>query len=163
MKSIRVHTEPSQEYKTLHRSILDQPETTFLVKATQDARISLLMEPQLFNAPSYELEIGCEGNTKSKLHIKSLGSDVVFEENTGNILSDYKFRPFWISWQDGNFKFGRGFTVGQDVLLQHTDDQPTYRKQIHSVAVATAQWFPQGIGNSDRILQMVRRNEMIGY
>jgi len=107
------------------------------VKAASDAMVSLLSVPSNFKAPSYEIIVGALGNTKTLLHCKSSAGDIEFEIDTQNILSATELRSFWLSWVNGTIQFGTGDVVGQNRLLNFKDPQPTYRKYVHSVAVAT--------------------------
>ena len=137
VKSARVYTSSNQLYRTLHRSLLDAQGTVFKVKAAHDAMISLLSVPSNFNAPSYEIVIGANGNTMTVLHLKSELNDVIFQVYTPNILNADELRSFWVSWLDGMVHFGTGEVVGQNALLNYTDPQPLYRKYVHSIAVAS--------------------------
>ena len=137
VRSAKVYTSSSQTYRTLHRSLLDTQETVFKVKAASDAHISLLSVPSNFKAPSYEVIIGALSNSKTVLFCKSSAGDIEFEIDTPNILSSSELRSFWLSWINGTIQFGTGDVVGQSRLLNFKDPQPTYRKYVHAVAVAT--------------------------
>jgi hypothetical protein len=141
-----VYTSSDQSYRTLHRSLLDsQQQTVFKVKASSDAKISLLRVPSNFLAPSYEIIVGAEFNTKTILHSKAAGGDqIAFQVNTPDILSSAELRSFWVSWMNGTVRFGKGDTPGQNELLNYVDPQPAFRRHVHSIAVASglgiAEW-----------------------
>jgi hypothetical protein len=128
----------SRDYFTLHRSLLDTQQTTFKVKSASDAKVALLSVPSNFKAPSYELIIGADQNTVTILRCKSISGDVVFEIDTPDILNSNELRPFWVSWVNGTIEFGKGDIFGMNRLLKFSDPDPTYRKHVHSLAVASA-------------------------
>jgi hypothetical protein len=145
VQSTRVYTSSDQLYRTLHRSLLDTQQTVFKVKASSDAKISLLRVPSNFLAPSYEIIVGAEFNTRTILHSKAAGGDqVVFQVNTPDILSSAELRSFWVSWMNGTVRFGKGDTPGQNELMNYVDPQPAFRRHVHSIAVASglgiAEW-----------------------
>lgn len=154
--SAKVYTSAGQAYSTLHRSLLDAQYTTFKVKAQSDAMISLLRVPRNIFATSYEIVIGTQsnGHTVTILRGKSpLGAnEFEIEIDTVDILSSTDLRSFWVSWQDGAIQFGTGNVFGQGRLINYKDPQPSYRKYVHSLAVASgtnAEWeFGQPFGSS---------------
>lgn len=165
VQSTRVYTSSDQSYRTLHRSLLDTEHTVFKVKAASDAKISLLRVPSNFHAPSYEIIVGAEFNTRTILHSKSAGGDqIVFQVNTPDILSSTELRSFWVSWTNGTVRFGRGDTPGQSELLSYVDPQPAFRRHVHSLAVASglgiAEWeLGQEFGNRKYIRPNFRHSK----
>jgi len=99
--------------------------------------LALLSVPSNLNAPSYEVTIGTQGNMLTVLKSKSPMGDLIIQADTPGILDPSVFRSFWISWINGTVNFGSGDTVGQSRLLSFIDPQPTYRKHVHSIAVAS--------------------------
>ena len=97
----------------------------------------MLSVPSNLNAPSYEITIGAQGNMMSVLKSKSPMGDLITQADTPGILDPSVFRSFWISWINGTVNFGSGDVVGQSRLLSFIDPQPTYRKHVHSIAVAS--------------------------
>jgi hypothetical protein len=154
MYSARAYTTASQGYQTVHRSLLDARETVFKVRSASDAKVALLSVPGSFKAPSYEITIGAEQNTLTVLRCRSFSGDVVFDVDTAGILSVEELRPFWISWVNGTVSFGVGEVVGYGRRLRFQDPDPTYRKYVHSLAVASgpgtsAEWeFGQNFDTS---------------
>lgn len=65
------------------------------------------------------------------------GGNNVHEVSTPAILSGSELRSFWLTWVDGTVKFGRGNVVGVSEVLSFTDQDPSYRRFIHSLAVAS--------------------------
>jgi len=143
--SSRAYTFPNRGFSTLHRSLLDTLQTVFRVRSASDAKVALLSIPGNFKAPSYELVIGAAQNTMTVLRCRSVTGDVVFDIDTPDILNVDELRSFWIGWTNGTITFGKGEAVGINRLLRFQDPNPTYRKYIHSLAVAsegesTAEW-----------------------
>ena len=68
----------------------------FSVKAKNDACIALNLEGEGL----WEIGIGCWGNTRSVLRLKSQGSEVEVGSRDHNPLSEIQFHTFWISWTD---------------------------------------------------------------
>ena len=140
MESTRVFTLAEQEYHTLHRSLLDTDSTVFKVRAMSDAKVSLLRVPSNFKAPSYEIVVGAESNTRTVIHSKAAGGDqIVSQVNTPDILSFTELRSFWVSWNNGTVRIGKGETVGLNEILSYVDPQPAFRRHVHSIAVASGQ------------------------
>lgn len=144
-KSVRVYTTPVRGYSTLHRSLLDDQQTSFKVRASNDAKIALLSVPSSFRAPSYEIIIGAERNTLTIIRTRSPKGDVESQVSSPDILSANELRPFWIQWTNGTIEFGAGEAIGVNSILKFVDADSTYRKHIHSLAVAsladeTAEW-----------------------
>ena len=44
------------------------------------------------------------------------------EPSSGN-LNPSEYKSFWISWEAGSYKVGRGQSVGEDLILEWDDDQ----------------------------------------
>lgn len=115
------------------------------MKAASDAKISLLRVPSNFMAPSYEIVVGAESNSKTILHTKAAGGDLIaFQVNTPDILSSTELRQFWVKWSNGTIRFGKGGVVGLNELMNYVDPQPAFRRHVHSIAVASglgaAEW-----------------------
>ena len=96
-------------------------------------------------APSYEIEIGAQFNSKILLHSKAAGGDsIVSQVDSPSVLGSTEFRPFWISWNNGTVRFGKGDVVGLNQLISYVDPQSAFRRHVHSIAVASgsgvAEW-----------------------
>jgi Farnesoic acid 0-methyl transferase len=132
-----VYTTPDRGYVTLHRSLLDNQQTLFKVRATSDARIALLSVPSNFRAPSYEITVGARQNTVTTLRCRSPSGDIVFNVDSPDILSARELRTFWIRWMNGTFEFGKGEVIGVTRVLMYEDPDPTYSKHVLSLAVSS--------------------------
>ena len=135
--SVRMYTNLVRGYTTLHRSLLDTQQTVFKVRSRSDAKVALLSVPSNSKAASYEIIIGAQENTVTILRCRSPSGDISFEVDTPSILSADELRHFWVQWINGTIEFGKGDTVGLARQLKFTDPDPTYRKYIHSLAVAS--------------------------
>ncbi|VDI50416.1 Hypothetical predicted protein [Mytilus galloprovincialis] len=103
-------------------------------------------------AALYEICIGGSGGTKIFLRRQ----DATFKDVVNNVLGDGStqcgsFQPFWISWQHGNIKIGKGLSVDSQVVIDWRDPNPFI---IHGLGVRT------GIGQSG---QWIIYMEAIGY
>lgn len=134
---LKAYTLAAQGYRTVHRSLIDQTQLVFKVRAQKDAKVALLIVHGNIRTASYEVEIGAQGNSKCLLKVKTSVGDIVSEVNTPSVLNEMELRAFWISWHNGTVRFGSGDSVDQNQLLSVVDPQPAYRRHIHSAAVAT--------------------------
>jgi len=132
-----MYTNLTRGYTTLHRSLLDTQHAVFKVRTSRDAKIALLSVPSNYKAASYEITIGAQENTVTILKCRSPSGDVAFEVGTPSILSADELRHFWVQWINGTIEFGKGDIVGVSRQLKFTDPDPTYRKHILSLAVAS--------------------------
>ncbi|XP_071128172.1 uncharacterized protein [Mytilus edulis] len=110
---------------------------------------SSIMDKQ---AALYEICIGGGGGKKIFLRRQ----DATFEDVTNNVLGDGStqcgsFQPYWLSWQNGNIKIGKGLSVDNEVVIDWRDPNPFI---IHGVGVRT------GIGQSG---QWIIYMEALGY
>lgn len=137
MRSVKTYSQTSQTFKTIHRSLLDTLDVTFRVRALSDAKLVLLSTPGNTNTPCYEIDIGVQGNSKSVLRVRSVIGAITVEQDTVNILSITELRSFWVSWSNGTLKFGSGSISGTATIASIVDPEPTYRKDVHSIAVAS--------------------------
>lgn len=109
----------------------------FRVRAANSARILLLSTPGNMQAPSYQIDIGMQDNTKTIVRFKLASGETTVEQDTKDILSITELRPFWISWTNGTLKFGSGSIVDASTIISVTDPQPAYRRDVHSMAVSS--------------------------
>lgn len=142
VRSVKTFTTSKQQFNTVHRSLLDVSNITFRLRAAENAKVLLLSTVDNTRAPSYEVVIGMDGNTKTVLRVQSVIGEIVAEQETINILSSGELRPFWIRWTNGMLNFGTGSIVGSNTVISIVDPQ---KQDIHSLAVSsdsgsTAEW-----------------------
>ncbi|XP_056004596.1 C3 and PZP-like alpha-2-macroglobulin domain-containing protein 8 [Ostrea edulis] len=90
----------------------------FDVKACNDAHVILSEQHSDVNN-SYEIVIGGWGNTKSVIRTcKQCQPRTSF---IGNPLSCDSFKSFWISWENGAIRVGRGHIIGHGEFMKWTD------------------------------------------
>lgn len=90
----------------------------FDVKACNDAHV-ILSEQHSDVINSYEIVIGGWGNTKSVIRTcKQCQPRTSF---IGNPLSCDSFKSFWISWENGAIRVGRGHIIGHGEFMKWTD------------------------------------------
>ena len=57
---------------------------------------------------------------------------------TAEVLSQYVFRPFWVTWSKSQVVLGRGHVINKDPILTYSD---TVGNAVHLVAMTgTADW-----------------------
>ncbi|CAC5423976.1 unnamed protein product [Mytilus coruscus] len=111
---------------------------TFDLKVCSDAFVYLSASQVMdSNTAVYEICIEGGGGTKVLLRRK----DYIFESIASNVLGAGRtycgsFQPFWISWQNGNIKIGKGLSVDSEVVIDWNDTNPF---NIHGVGVRTGQ------------------------
>ncbi|CAG2198494.1 unnamed protein product [Mytilus edulis] len=96
----------------------------FELKVCHDAFIylsaSLVMDS---TADVYEIVMG--GGSGTKVFLRSKNGVDVAQGLLGTSNTDCdQFVPFWISWENGNVKIGKGLIINQDVVIDWTDSDP---------------------------------------
>ena len=81
----------------------------FKVQAAKDVYVALSSVPRQYNTLTYEVRIGTDENTMSSIE-KSDGLRV--DAPTVDILSPSAYLDFWVAWDGGNIRFGRGEVIG---------------------------------------------------
>jgi hypothetical protein len=137
VRSVKAYSQINQQFRTVHRSLLDMLNVTFRVRAAHGASVLLLSTPGNIQAPSYQVDIGAQDNTKTIIRVKSATGETTVEQDTKDILSIIELRPFWISWTNGTLKFGTGSIVDASTVISVADPQPAYRRDVHSLAVSS--------------------------
>ncbi|CAC5387239.1 unnamed protein product [Mytilus coruscus] len=92
----------------------------FSVKGCRDARLKLLSHETEVRQ-HYEVLIGGWGNTKSTLHMKIKDVHTIMDECNSSEMDCDVYKQFWISWDQGLIKVGRGNAIGDDVFLLYKD------------------------------------------
>ncbi len=80
----------------------------------------------------YEILIGGFANTRSLIREVKQG-DAKCNASTPGILMAGVAQPFWLSWINGNIRFGREHQVGNHVICEWQDSTP---KIINYVSTA---------------------------
>lgn len=109
---------------------------TFKVKAAGDVRIALCSIYGDVKHKTHEIVIGADGNTKSYIRDCATGS-IRTQSMTMNIVSDEKFRYFWITWSEKQVDVGRGAQYGYGRFL-HFLVPPKRQFKVNCLAVATS-------------------------
>ncbi|XP_063416290.1 C3 and PZP-like alpha-2-macroglobulin domain-containing protein 8 [Mytilus trossulus] len=108
----------------------------FDLKVCRDAFVYLSASPVMNkHAVLYEVCIGGNGGNRILLR----RNDATFQDVAANELGDGStqcgsFQPYWISWQNGNIKIGKGLSVDNEVVIDWRDPNPFI---IHGVGVRT--------------------------
>jgi Farnesoic acid 0-methyl transferase len=110
------------------------------VRACANAHLRLTQLP--FSSPLYDVILGSDSNTKSKILRYSNGDVVaVAEEVTPGIVSCFEWRRFDVSWASNKIKVSLGSSSGQ-TILDWQEDQRQVR--VFAVGLSTG---PQSDGN----------------
>lgn len=96
----------------------------FMVRTSNDAFFHIGS-----NDTTYEIVIGAAFG--SKIYIRENGQ-IFFDDSVTNIVSSDVFTPFWIKWDSVNCSFGKGFTVGSNVLGNWTFNR---NFRVHKIGI----------------------------
>ncbi len=119
----------------------DKTNITFYVDATNDAKIALSenyidgyhgQEDINF----YEIVIGGWHNTISVINERQ--DPLKCTVKTPGILTPGVAQPFWITWDNGNIRFGREHQVGYDVICEWQDPNPKTINYLSITTIATS-------------------------
>ena len=114
---------------------------SFRVRACHDAHVLLSEQPGITNVTTYEIIIGGWKNTQSVIRRAIKGENKAAINRTG-LLACKELRPFWVSWELGTIKVGRGLKPPNGEFLSWKDPKPF---DIHALSGfsgygATAEW-----------------------
>ena len=56
-------------------------------------------------------------------------------KDTPNILSENEMRDFWISWKDKKISVGTGLLVGENIVMERSEDADWY--EINAVSFSS--------------------------
>ncbi len=119
-------------------SLHDKTSITFYVNAKNDANIAL-SENNIDGSQAhedlnvYEIVIGGWLNKASSVCEEKRGPEKC-KASTPEILTPGVAQPFWISWDNGNIRFGREHQVGYDVICEWHDPTP---RTINYLSITT--------------------------
>ncbi len=111
----------------------------FEVQACNDAHVALSTSRGNTRSNTYEIVIGGWGNAKSAIRRGRQDRELAFP-NTPGIVDCANPRPFWISWQGGRIRLGKGHIVGSDVAAEYQD---AHAYVVNYVSVSTG-WGSTG-------------------
>ncbi|XP_061175873.1 uncharacterized protein LOC133184808 [Saccostrea echinata] len=94
----------------------------FAVRACNDAHVALLEKDTDDTNKLYEIVLGGWGNTRSCLRKGKQTTCLVNHQE--KILHCDEALYFWVSWNKGIVKVGKGRVVGTDEILSYTDPSP---------------------------------------
>ena len=137
-----LNTRAESSYRQFWYSLSHEGVTSFKVKACEDASISLSKYPGVFLHSTYELVLGAEGNTKTKLRRDPKLATWDKEVSTPNIIACGQNRWFWISKYDDWLQVGRGVAPGNDVFFEYYDANhyPINSISFSTSSKAVGQW-----------------------
>ncbi|CAG2243274.1 unnamed protein product [Mytilus edulis] len=94
----------------------------FEVKGCKDAHIILTSQLNKI-APFYHIGIGLFTNTKTILARERINYEYV-DEHEETILDCNNFVQFWLSWENGQIRLGKGLVVHVNTILAYDEDCP---------------------------------------
>ena len=129
-----MHTDGSgeHEYHLGSVPVSGKDSLLFRLKACSEAYLTLTEIEHNPHLNSYEVALGINGGSGNELRHKAGGS--VQAEHSETLLHCDETRHFWVSWISGSIEFGKGDSVGSEMLLQWNHDTPY---DINAVALAT--------------------------
>lgn len=124
-------------YKVIEREFITVPgDETFMlfqVKSCGDAHI-LLMQSNRTTEDSYELVIAGLQNSQSFIRDGQQGPALATTYHAESLLDCKEFRPFWVSWDEGNIRVGTGLIVDVNDFISYANTTLT---GVKHVAIAT--------------------------
>ncbi|VDI41663.1 Hypothetical predicted protein [Mytilus galloprovincialis] len=105
----------------------------FEVQGCDNALITLHASSSL-SGPHYYIIIGGWGNTRSQISKTVTNLQSVHNYYMTDILDCLSFKNFWISWEKGRIRVGRGNTLNDNVFL-HNDDMCSFA--IQEIVIST--------------------------
>lgn len=107
--------------------------TVFKVKACNDAHVALSRTLGMTSMHTYEVVLGAYGNTKSLIRNATQGTEWVSLDTPG-ILNCTTMLTFWLSWDAGLVKVGRGGVIGSNEFMYWQDPNPY---SVHALGISS--------------------------
>ena len=103
------------------KNILDLKKTSILTFSFKgESSASLMLVQNIDDSKSiFEIIIDGYSNTRSLLRKNGETKITSFEKN---LVSATEFRDFWLSWDGGNIKVGKGWDINRNVFMEWSDD-----------------------------------------
>ncbi|XP_013402294.1 uncharacterized protein LOC106167937 isoform X1 [Lingula anatina] len=117
--------------------VTDKTWITFRLRAGCNGNIALSSIYGETDSKTYEIQLGGRDNNRSMIRHGGHGA-IYAETYTRGVLNPQEFRPFWISWDGGKIRVGRGNKKYKRSFLEWTIPE----EKMHSVnclAVATGE------------------------
>ena len=93
-----------------------------VIEYCNDAHIALSSGPAA-TGDIYELVIGGWGNSRSVFRERKQSCQLA-SANTPSILNCAETRLFWLSWKDGLLSFGKGWILGENLVMKYQNTNP---------------------------------------
>jgi hypothetical protein len=95
----------------------------FKVKGCNDAH--LVFCPTIIKQPPlYHIGIGGWGNTRSIVAREREFYEYVDQIDQSGMMNCNSYQPYWVSWENGYIRMGRGNVIDVDILLSYTEQCP---------------------------------------
>ena len=95
----------------------------FKVKACNDAHIALSSQLGITYIHTYEIVLGAYRNMESLIRNATQGNPWVIHSTPG-IVNCTELRTFWVGWDSGLIRVGRGGEIGMDQFMHWQDPNP---------------------------------------
>ena len=134
----------------IHLTVTGHFHFVFTVKQCNEAYIVLSEIPGITLYNAYEIQLGINDNTESRIRHERGGIELV-KEQTPQILNCNEYRTFWTSWPGGGtdqLEVGHGESPGTDIFMRTSIDG-TF--MLNSVSISsgnkeTGQWEFRNLG-----------------
>ncbi|CAH1794243.1 unnamed protein product [Owenia fusiformis] len=143
--NIIVYTPTQFKYRLIKEFFEDQNDRPtsiiFSVKACKNAMIALSRYPTSTNIDTTDIVIGAD-NRDCKMRTRKPTSKLIRKEaQVKDILNCHQWRWFWLSWNDGNIRFGSGREVGENVVLEWS---PVEGEKHDVISIWSSTQFTEG-------------------
>lgn len=117
----------------------------FDIKSCSDAFVLLSASPNLSKISNsfYEFGFGVSSDLKFSFRRKSGGSNTYIKQSGHKLLNCIEYRSFWISWNSGDIRLGKGNAVNFRRFYQYNDTNPIKIEEVGIKSVhngSTADW-----------------------
>ena len=103
------------------------------IQACHDAHIALMERPGNDTLDTYEIVIGGWENTKSAIRDQKMGP-LKIQVDSPKVLDCDEFRTFWLGWEMGMIRVGKGTFFGKDEIMSWQDPMPY---DVNAVSLAS--------------------------
>jgi len=125
------------EYRDSGLDLNSFPKQSFIfeVRGARNLFVALCRTKDSYVADQmYEFLLAGWTNTKSVFRKNKFeAGPELAKATTYNLINEFSFKTFWVSWNDGKLRLGQGNVVGQNVVLAYTDEKP-FQPQFLSFA-----------------------------
>ncbi|CAD5121951.1 DgyrCDS10412 [Dimorphilus gyrociliatus] len=115
-RSFKKMTNTNFQRNVFQQSVYDTRESVIGVQASKDAFILLTDE---WTSQSVLFEIGINVKDSNLVSIEDKRTGITVNTTERHLISENKTEYFWFRWEKGTVTIGKGYKIGQKVLLIH--------------------------------------------